>query len=184
MFSKGPGSSGLRAFDHTSRTCQAGFCFSSRALEAAAEGGRGSECRLSSLQGLFHLKFCACFETYRKLREEKITTIPLCTEVCSLKTSPRSSDRFWAACHTVLLQWISLTALTDGWFSPGPLCQQLRIHHLVAEGNVKQLTMLITVQYGIVKRTETHAAGMVWFLHPQCTSPPVTWRLQLQPETP
>ena len=88
MFSKGPGSSGLRAFDHTSRTCQAGFCFSSRALEAAAEGGGGSECRLSSLQGLFHLKFCACFETYRKLREEKITKIPLCTEVCSLKTSP------------------------------------------------------------------------------------------------
>ena len=100
------------------------------------------------------------------------------------KDIPRSSDRFWAACHTVLLQWISLTALTDGWFSPGPLCQQLWIHHLVAEGNVKQLTMLITVQYGIVKRTETHAAGMVWFLHPQCTLPPVTWRLQLQPETP
>lgn len=96
MFSKGPGSSRLRAFDHTSRTRQADFCFSSRALEMAAEGGGGSEGRLSSLLGLcaFHSKFCACSETYRKRREEKITTIPLCTEVCSLKTSPRISDRF------------------------------------------------------------------------------------------
>lgn len=76
MFSKGPGSSRLCAFDHTSRTCQAGFCFSSRALEATAEGGGGSECRLSSLQGLFHLKFCACFETYSQHQKPEGTEGP------------------------------------------------------------------------------------------------------------
>lgn len=41
MFSKSPGSSRLRAFDHTSRTRQAGFCFSSRALETAQKGEEG-----------------------------------------------------------------------------------------------------------------------------------------------
>lgn len=34
----------------------------------------------------FCFKFCACFESYRKYSEEKMTAIQLCTEVCSLKT--------------------------------------------------------------------------------------------------
>lgn len=33
----------------------------------------------------FCVKFCACFEFYRKCSEENITVIQLCTEMCSWK---------------------------------------------------------------------------------------------------
>lgn len=104
--------------------------------EAATERQEGQNAgfQACSRPVAFHLKFCVYFETYRKRSGESITAIQLCTEVCGLQPSPRISDRFWAACCIILLQWISLTVLRDGWFNAGPLGQQLQIHHLSCRG--------------------------------------------------
>lgn len=71
-----------------SELARQGFCFSSCALEAAAERWRVRMQTFVSAAALvvFCFKFCACFESYRKCSEENMTAIQLCTEVCSLKT--------------------------------------------------------------------------------------------------